>query len=83
MVPELSSENVAQRSHDPAHLPLATVFLFLQLLKKGFGLLVVVFVFGLVFFLSSLPGAALYLSQEQLVLSLNLIRLVVFHTSAP
>ena len=43
MVLVLSSENVAQKSYDPTHLPIATVFLFLQLLKEGFCLLVVFF----------------------------------------
>lgn len=73
MVLKLMSENVAQKSCDPTHLPVATVFLFLQLLKEGFCLFV--------FF--SLPGAALYVPWEQLVLLLNVIHLVVFHTSAP
>lgn len=43
MVLELSSENVAQKSYDPTHLPIATVFLFLQLLKEGFCLFCWVF----------------------------------------
>lgn len=43
MVLKLSSENVAQKSYDPAHLPVATVLLFLQLLQKGFCLFCFVF----------------------------------------
>lgn len=84
MVFELSSENVAQESYDPTHLPVATPFLFLQLLKEGFCFFfdaLVLVCCGFFFF--PLQGAALCLPQEQLVLLLNLIHLVVFHTSAP